>query len=208
MDGGFDSNCCWRTQCHCTNEYARVLAHLLQDALICSYLEKGSLNWFNLFAIQKVCENYLYRSHASSSLVADAVHTHAGARHVYSTGGKANKGTARRQVCKNYNTDTCKHDTSHLNNGFLYEHFCTFCATKGSRFSHSEQACRNKGNSEGKANGVSPHWILSDSHVSTGEGSMRRLCKFPVCFSTEVTDHSCAQVSPRSVFGVVVESIF
>ena len=35
---------------------------------------------------------------------------------------------------------------------------------------------------------------------------MRRLCKSPVAFSTEASDHSCLLVSPRSALKVVVKS--
>ena len=126
------------------------LASLLQDicdygfpagrsahALMCSFMEEGRLNWLDLYAVQKVCGRL--DQHSSSAT------------------GNVDRGTARRRLCKNYNSGNCRQESSHLNNCFLYEHFSTFCATKGSKFNQSEQNCRNKGKSEGKANNVSPH---------------------------------------------------
>ena len=146
------------------------LASLLQDicdfcfpagrgahTLVLSFIEEGHLNWLDLSAIQKVCESYSYRAHAAGSHDSVAVHTTAGVRHSSSATSKADRGTARHQPCKNYNSGNCRHESSHLNNGFLYEHCCTFCATKGFKHKHSEQNCRVKDKSEGKANGVSPH---------------------------------------------------
>ena len=120
-------------------------------------MEEGRLNWLDLSAVQKVCENYSYRTHVADSRDSVAVHTTAHIRHSSSATGNADRGTTRRWPCKNYNSGNCRHESSHLNNGFFYEHFCTFCATKGSKFNHSEQNCCNKGKSEGKTNGVSPH---------------------------------------------------
>ena len=101
------------------------LASLLQD--VCD-----RLNWLDLSAVQKVWESYSYRAHAAGSSDSVAVHTTAGVRHDSSATGKADRGTVSRRPCKNYNSGNCRHETSHLNNGILYEHFCTFCATKGS----------------------------------------------------------------------------
>lgn len=125
-------------------------------ALVCTLLEEGRLNWLDLSAIQKVRENYTYRALATGSPVVEKVHSAPSARQSSSSNAKANRGTARRRVCRNFNNGNCSHDTGHLNNGFVYDHFCTFCATKGLKRGHPEQACRIKSKAEDKANGISP----------------------------------------------------
>lgn len=125
-------------------------------ALVCTLLEEGRLNWLDLSAVQKVRENYTYRALATGSPVAEKGQIASNARQSSSSGTKANRGTAKRRICRNFNNGNCSRDTGHLNNGFFYDHFCTFCATKGSKRGHSEQACRNKDKTEGKANGISP----------------------------------------------------
>ena len=125
--------------------------------LVLSFIEEGRLNCLDLSAVQKVRESYSYRVHAAGSHDSVAVHTTTGVRHSSNAAGKTDRGTWRCRPCRNYNSGTCRQESSHLNNGFLYEHFCTFCATKGFKHKHSEQYCRSKDKSEGKANGVSPH---------------------------------------------------
>ena len=108
------------------------------------FIEEGRLNWQDLCAVQKVRESYSYRAHAAGSHDSVAVHTTMGVRHSSSAAGKTDMGTALRRPCRNYNSGTCRQEFSHLNNGFLYEHFCTFCATKVFKHKHSEQNCRSK----------------------------------------------------------------
>ena len=145
------------------------LAALLQDvcdysfpagrgahALVLSYMEEGRLNWLDLSAIQKVRESYSYRAHAAGSHDSVAAHSAAGVRVSSNAAGKTDRGTARRRPCRNYNLGSCKRESSHLTNGFLYEHYCSFCATKGLKLKHSEHNCRTKNKSEGKANSISP----------------------------------------------------
>lgn len=112
------------------------------------FFEEGRLNWLDLSSIQSVRENYSYRAHASRTVVAEVAYTTANTRQSFSTASRASQGAVRHRVCKNYNSGTCKHDTGYLSNGFTYEHFCRLCATKGSRFNHTEQTCLNKGKSE------------------------------------------------------------
>ena len=145
------------------------LASLLQDvcdysfpagrgahALVLSFMEEGRLDWLDLSAVQKVRESYSYRAHAAGSHDSVAVHSTAGVRVSSSAAGKTDRGTARRRPCRNYNSGSCRQESSHLTNGFLYEHFCSFCATKGLKKKHSEQNCHSKNKSEGKANSISP----------------------------------------------------
>ena len=146
------------------------LASLLQDVcdysfpagrrahtLVLSFIEGGRLNWLDVSAIQRVCESYSYRAHAARSHASVAVHPIAYVRHTSSATGKTDRGTARSRPCRNYNSGSCRQESCHLTNGFLYEPFCSFCATKGFKHKHSEQNCPSKDKSEGKANSVSPH---------------------------------------------------
>ena len=124
-------------------------------ALILSMLEESRLTWDDLPGIQKVREDFSYRSHVSSDSNI--------ASHAPAFKGKSNPAvrpnTSRitsRRICKNYNSGSCVHGTSHVSNGFSYDHHCSFCATKGSRSNHPELSCRNKGQSEsGRVNNPS-----------------------------------------------------
>ena len=105
-------------------------------AIVLSLLEEGKFNWLDLSSIQKVRECYSYRSHASRSIVADQVFSTTSVRLLSGTSNRVNKGSERRRICRIYNTGTSRYDTSHSSKGSMHEHFCSFCATKGSKLNH------------------------------------------------------------------------
>ena len=130
------------------------IASLLQDicdvgftvgrgalALILVMMEESRLSWLDLAAVQEVRDKYCYRSvvaHNSSQPILSA--------NIPSTRNSKPRvvGGAQRRSCKNFNSGSCTHAASHVTGNFLYEHFCSHCALKGSKFPHPENRCRNK----------------------------------------------------------------
>ena len=127
------------------------LASILQDvcdfgfkscmgahALILSNLEDQILTWEDLPAIQKVRENYSHRSLASAaSNRTDWSAPQSGFR-------ARNQTSSKHRICRGFNSGLCKKDSSHVTNGFTYDHYCSFCSQSGQKYGHSEKLCKRK----------------------------------------------------------------
>ena len=130
------------------------IASLLQDvcdvgftvgkgalALILVMMEESRLSWLDLPAIQEVRDKYCYRSVVASN----PAHSELSTSFPSTRNAKPKTaGGAQRRICKNFNSGSCTHAASHVSGKFLYEHFCSQCAAKGSKFPHTESRCRNK----------------------------------------------------------------
>ena len=130
------------------------IASLLQDvcdvgftvgrgalALILVMMEESRLSWLDLASVQEVRDKYCYRSVvASKSSQPDS-----GTRFPSTRIAKPKAaGGAQRRICTNFNSGSCTHAASHVTGKILYEHFCSHCAEKGSKFPHSVNRCRNR----------------------------------------------------------------
>ena len=133
------------------------IASLLQDvcyvgfavgrgaiALILVMMEESRLSWLNLVAVEEVRNKYCYRSVVAPSSSQSA--------HSISFSNQNSKPVrgAQRLICKNFNSGSCSHASSNVTGGFQYEHLCSHCAIKGSRFPHPENSCRGKAATEGR----------------------------------------------------------
>ena len=130
------------------------IASLLQDvcdvgftvgkgalALILVMMEESRLSWLDLPAIHEVRDKYCYRS----IIAPNPARSESSTSFPSTRNAKPNTaGAAQRRICKNFNSGTCTHAASHVSGKFLYEHFCSQCAAKGSKFPHTESRCRNK----------------------------------------------------------------
>ena len=130
------------------------IASLLQDvcdvgftvgkgalALILVMMEESRLSWLDLTAIQEVRDKYCYRS----IVAPNPAHSESSTSFSSTRNVKPNSaGGAQRRICKNFNSGSCTHAASHVTGKFLYEHFCSHCAVKGSKSPHSESRCRNR----------------------------------------------------------------
>ena len=142
------------------------IASLLQDvcdvgfavgrgalAPILTMMEESRRSWLDLVAVQEVRDKYCYRSVVAPSS-SQSVHSASFSSNQNSK-PKAVRG-AQRWICKNFNSGSCSHVSSHVTGGFQYEHLCSHCAIKGSRFSHPENRCRGKAATEGRTD--KPLW--------------------------------------------------
>ena len=132
--------------------FSRRKSCLGAHALILSNIEDQTLSWEDLPSIQKVRENFTHRFQASA----------ASNRTDWSapqTSFKAmSQPRSRRRICKGYNSGLCTRESSHITNGCIYDHYCSFCSQSGHRYSHSEQFCKKKAG----AAGVSGHRHSND----------------------------------------------
>ena len=130
------------------------IASLLQDicdvgfavgrgalALILVMMEESRLSWLDLAAVQEVRDKYCYRSVVAPNSSQPVLSTS-----FPSTRNSKPKavGGAQRRSCRNFNSGSCTHAASHVTGNFLYEHFCSHCALKGSKLPHPENRCRGK----------------------------------------------------------------
>ena len=127
------------------------LASILQDtcdfgfksclgahALILLNLEDQILTWEDLPAIQKVRENFTNMDQASAASNRtdwSAPQTSFKAR---------SQPSSKRRICRGYNSGLCTKDSSHVTNGCIYDHYCSFCSQSGHRYGHLEQNCKKK----------------------------------------------------------------
>ena len=110
-------------------------------ALILVMMEESRLLWLDLIAVQKVRDKYCYRSVIAPSS-SQSVHS-VSFSPTQNSKPKAVRG-AQHRICRNFNSGSCSHASSHVSGNFQYEHLCSHCAIKGSRFPHPESRCRGK----------------------------------------------------------------
>ena len=103
------------------------IASLLQDvcdvgfavgrgalALILVMMEESRLSWLDLVAFQEVRDKYCYRSVVAPSSSQSA---HSMSFSNQNSKPKAVRG-AQRRICKNFNSGSCSHASSHVTGGF------------------------------------------------------------------------------------------
>ena len=118
-------------------------------ALILVGIEESCQSWLDLPALQQVCEKYSYRSYISNNFISSQ------SAQFMSFSGLSSKSktakVAQRRICRNLYSGSCSQSSSsHTMGGFNYEHFCSHCATRGSKFPQPEQGCRSNGRTEGR----------------------------------------------------------
>ena len=136
------------------------IASLLQDvcdvgfavgrgalALILTMMEESLLSCLDLVAVQEVRDKFCYRS-VVAPCSSQSVHS-ASFSSKQNSKPKAVRG-AQRGTCKNFNSGSCSHASSHVTGGFQHEHLCSDSAIKGSRFPHPDNRCRGKTATEGR----------------------------------------------------------
>lgn len=103
-------------------------------ALILTNIEESHCSWLDIELIQGMRQSYTYKIQAKST------------GQTMGTSDSNHKSGADRptRICRNFNTGSCTHSSSHVSANTQFNHYCAHCYKQGYKYSHAETECKRK----------------------------------------------------------------